>query len=134
MAPFPLPSSPRHPSHLRFLCLSPLASTTTLLVALTNSFGGIPAYASPSVSPIFPQEHRPRKYLSRYPRISANILRDIVSWTFAPITGLPSPCPCPSPLLTFRFSTPAARIDRQRRRTHKRLYTIFILSQQDTLG
>lgn len=126
---------PRHPFHLRFLRLAypyvdhPLGRSQQLF----RCWDSRRAYVSPSVSPIFPRKHRPRKYSSRYPRISANILRDVVSWTFAPITTLPMLPPLPSPLLIFRSSTPAARIDRHRRHTHNDC-TIFILSQQDTLG
>lgn len=45
--------------------------------------------------------HGPRKYLSRYPRISANILRDAVSWSLAPTAKVDHPLrliPPPTPV------------------------------------
>jgi len=105
------------------LCLAPLASTT-LLVARSRQLFRIPAYASPSISPIFPREHCPRKYSSRYPGISANILRDVLSSTFAPIAGLPSPP------LSLHFASPppplgsTANADTH---TAQRLYNIYII-------
>lgn len=92
----------------------------------TLSVGFVPSALLGCVPPTSPREHRPRKYLSRYPRISANILRDVVSWSLL----APTSRGWTNPLPTSRPSILAGRIDRHRADD----CTIFILSQQDTLG
>lgn len=59
------------------------------------------------VPPTSPREHCPRKYLSRYPRISANILRDVVSWSpSTPTARLDQPSPRVSPHQPRRSDRP----------------------------
>lgn len=77
------------------------------------------------------REHRPRKYLNRYPRISANILRDVVPWPSAPTAKPDSVLPL-RPFVSQRLTPPPMLVGSTA--TADNDCTIFILSQQDTLG
>lgn len=73
-----------YPFHLRSLCyLSPSFVNHPLSPSLSRQLfpwdSSHPRATLGCVPPTSPREHHPRKYLSRYPRISANILRDVVS-------------------------------------------------------
>lgn len=72
----------------------PSSTTLFLVLAPTLSVGFVPSALFGCVPPTSSREHHPRKYLSRYPRISANILRDVVSWSPpAPTATLDQPSP-----------------------------------------